>query len=493
MSGPRTVRKLGKAIGKGVKAARLALDIPGRELAERARVPASSLSLYEQGKADPSSENLGRMSAELRAPVPILAGLAAWVRLFEALGAEAAASLDPGEGLEVLALHAGQLTEAFVRGLGFSALAAEGRRAPAAATASAPENLWKVLAALPGRLRHVAVAEGEEYHSLGLCTWICEASARSAGDMAGGAIDMAEVAVKVSEHADLDPAGRARLQGFAWGFVGNARRVGGSLPSAEEAFARSEVLWAEGGAAGLPLDESRLWDLKASLRREQGRCREALDLLDRALAVAASAGARARLLIKKALTFERQGDLAAAVLSFQAAGPDVDAEHEPRQAFSWVMGLARVLLTLDRVDEAAALLPQAHALALRFGNELDTLRTRWLEARLAEAQGDRPAAIAALDGLAAAFLRYKIPFDAALALLELAVLYLEDGDTAKVKELTLQLAPVFAAQQVPQEALANLRLFYEAAQRETLTLAAAREALAALRRAGGGPGSQRND
>lgn len=356
------------------------------------------------------------------------------------------------------------------------------------------EALWKRLKRHPraDRLYLVAAVRAFRHWSLGEA--LCEQSRRAAGNRADAAVELAELALKVGEHADLDPAGRARLQGYAWAFIGNARRVGGDLPSAEEAFVKSDALWKEGeGAAGPPLDVARLWDLKASLRREQGRCEESLTLLDRALAVASCTGATARLLIKKALAFERQGDLVSAVVTFNEAEPDLAAEKEPRQAFSWVMGFARVLLELERVDEAAALLPRAQALALQLGNELDALRTRWMEARLAEAQGDRPAAITALDGLAAAFLRHKMPFDAALALLEQAVLYLEDGHTVKVKHLTRQLAPVFAAQQVPQEALANLRLFYEAAQHETLTLASARETLALLRRAAYGHGHQRRD
>lgn len=80
------------------------------------------------------------------------------------------------------------------------------------------------------------------------------------------------------------------------------------------------------------------------------------------------------------------------------------------------------------------------------------------------------------------FLARGIPFDAALASLELAVVLLEQGRTAEVKETTLLLAPLFGALEVDREALASLQLFCEASERENATLAEARRLCDLLRR-----------
>jgi hypothetical protein len=60
-------------------------------------------------------------------------------------------------------------------------------------------------------------------------------------------------------------------------------------------------------------------------------------------------------------------------------------------------------------------------------------------------------------------------YDAALALLEEAVLLLDQGRTTEVKELALELQEVFAARGIHREALAALKLFQEAASRERAT------------------------
>ena len=63
-----------------------------------------------------------------------------------------------------------------------------------------------------------------------------------------------------------------------------------------------------------------------------------------------------------------------------------------------------------------------------------------------------------------------IAYDAALATLELAALYLEQRRTWEVKTLARQMAPIFHAQGVHREALAALRLFCEAAEKEAATV-----------------------
>ncbi len=82
------------------------------------------------------------------------------------------------------------------------------------------------------------------------------------------------------------------------------------------------------------------------------------------------------------------------------------------------------------------------------------------------------------------FARRKLWFEAALAALELASIELERGRTREVKLLALSSAPVFAAQKFPDELLASLTLFWEAARREAASAESARMLLKELRRAG---------
>jgi hypothetical protein len=85
-----------------------------------------------------------------------------------------------------------------------------------------------------------------------------------------------------------------------------------------------------------------------------------------------------------------------------------------------------------------------------------------------------------------------IPYDAALSSLELAVLYLEEGRTGEVKTVALEMGEIFKSQGIAREALASLKLFFEAAQKETATVTLARKVLAdveaAMKKAPGAKG-----
>jgi TPR repeat protein len=71
-------------------------------------------------------------------------------------------------------------------------------------------------------------------------------------------------------------------------------------------------------------------------------------------------------------------------------------------------------------------------------------------------------------------------YDAALALLEEAALLLGEGQVDEVKALALELAMVFDSKGVHREALAALRLFQEAAEKEQATAELARGILSYL-------------
>jgi len=76
----------------------------------------------------------------------------------------------------------------------------------------------------------------------------------------------------------------------------------------------------------------------------------------------------------------------------------------------------------------------------------------------------------ALEQVKRYFTENEIAYDAAVASLEVAILYLEEERTRGVKRLAEELLWVFQGQGVHQEALAALRLFCEAARKEEATV-----------------------
>jgi len=292
--------------------------------------------------------------------------------------------------------------------------------------------------------------------------------------------------------AELSPGSepwRSRLLGWVWAFVANTRRVQGDLPGAEEGFLRSDNLLEAGAAAGpSPLDATRPLDLKASLRRYQARFEEALDLLERALKANGSKEARGCILIKKANTLELMGESERAIVELQQAELLLRNSQDKRLPWTARYTMAVNLWQLGRYAEAEALLPEVRKGAIEMGREMDLVRTLWMEGGVAAGLGRRRQALAALEQARQYFNAKRIAYDAALASLELAVLYLEEGRTGEVRKLSEEMYWIFKSQGVHQEALAALQLFFEAARREEATVELARRLLEYLAKARCHPG-----
>jgi len=334
------------------------------------------------------------------------------------------------------------------------------------------------------------VEEHEAYRTWALAERTAVASGTRAADNADAALDLALLAVRMAELTPEDGERRAGLSGFCWGFLGNARRVKGDFPAAEEAFIHSDQLWQAGAAAdsGLDLDGTRLLDLKTSLRRSQGRYDESFQLLEEALPRCKTRHAEGRIFLQMAITLEQKGDWQKAIEMLEKALPRIDTRREPRHLFNVRFSLGVNLCNAGRYGEALELLPEVRRLALQLGNGLDLLRVRWLDALISAGLGKIEKAVVDLEHVSEELIRLGIAFDAARACLDLAQLYLRQGRTAEVKRIAAQVVEVFKAQKVPEPALAAVILFQQAAEQERATIELTRSLSAYLRRAEGNPG-----
>jgi tetratricopeptide (TPR) repeat protein len=349
--------------------------------------------------------------------------------------------------------------------------------------------LWQTLQDLPPRRRRLAVETESPYWTWALAERLCEESVRAAAHRASDAVELSRLGLRAAELAPESEPARSRLLGWAWAFVGNARRVQGDLPGAEEGFLRSERLLESGAAAGPgPLDATRPLDLKASLRRYQGRFEEALGLLEQALTANGSKETRGRILINKANTLELMGESENALTELRRAELLLEGSQDARIVLVVKHSLAHNLWQQGRYAEAEERLPEARKRAIETRNELDLIRVIWVEGGVAAGLGQRAKALTALEQARRYFNANRIAFDAALASLELAVLYLEEGRTAEVKKLSQEMYWIFQSQGVHQEALAALRLFFEAARKEEATVDLARRLLVYLTKARCHPG-----
>jgi tetratricopeptide (TPR) repeat protein len=193
------------------------------------------------------------------------------------------------------------------------------------------------------------------------------------------------------------------------------------------------------------------------------------------------------ILVNEAFTLEQSGDYDRSLEILEEAAQLVSCETELRLAFALRFNQAVNLLHLGRLEEAEPQLADARELAVRLGNELDLVRVRWLAGRVAAGRGRKEEALAAFAQVRHEFEARGMGYDCALVSLELAVLYLERGNTREVKELVEEMKPLFEAQGVHREALAALKLFCDAAKKETLTVELARRMVEYLSRAQNDP------
>lgn len=339
----------------------------------------------------------------------------------------------------------------------------------------------------------------------GLCESLCQESARLTAIDPDRAVEAAELAVLVSDLLKEDQPARARrlyrLRGYSWAHDGNARRVLGDLRGADESFSIADAWWEAGEEAAdhsLEYDEYEplLLDFKASLRIAQRRFPEALSLLDRLFKVHANghrperrdAHLAGRALIKKALALAEMEEPESAIELLHEARPLVDVKRDPRLLLCLRHNLLWNLTTVEQYGLAKALLPEVAALSRELGNPLDLVRLRWAEARIAAGLGEVNAAVRLFQDLRQDFAERGIAYDAALVTLELTALHAQEGRTAEVKRLSLEMAGIFRAQDVPREALAALLFFQRAAAREQATARLAREVAAFLEKLRSDPG-----
>jgi tetratricopeptide (TPR) repeat protein len=241
---------------------------------------------------------------------------------------------------------------------------------------------------------------------------------------------------------------------------------------ADATLARAWELWKAGEAAdSLPLAEWRLLDLEASLRREQHRFPEALARLDEALAACDGGDlARGRLLTNKANVLQQKGDHAGALAALAEAAPAVEASGSKDLLLRLRFNTSANLCNLERYAEAEALLPGVRELAIELGQELILIRVVWLQSKLSAGQGRTGEALSGLQQVSRDFANRRLPYEAALSSLDLAVLLLGEGRTAEVQQLATTIGWIFRSKGIAREALAALSLFCEAARHETATV-----------------------
>jgi tetratricopeptide (TPR) repeat protein len=354
----------------------------------------------------------------------------------------------------------------------------EGRQAP---------ELLEELLPHPFDVQVSMVRDDERFQTWGLCQVLLKRSLKTATESPLQALALAELAVRISEllvDEAYDPNWVFDLRAKAWSYLGNAFRVLGELWGAERAFHRAEE-YLEQSTTGNLYARAELRDLESSLRRAQRRLDEAQRLSDEALDLYSRCGddrGVAIVLIKRAKLLEERGELEASISTLLEADGTVERVSDARLLLCVRHNLVWSLTTAGRHAEAEALLSELRQLATELGNPLDLVRLRWAEGRIEMGLGRRGPAEAAFREVQREFFERRMGYDAALVSLDLAILYAEEGATAAIKQLAVEVLPAFESREVHREAFAALIMFQQAAEEERMTVALARNLAAFLGR-----------
>ncbi len=438
------------------------------QLGERAGMPASLIADYEQGRKPlhrPKADHLIGLMGLGPEYIDELLGLAE--------SARAGARLSPDDPLssrrrriEAIARQAGRLAAGFARSvLGLLSLGGEALHAQDKA-----EYLWRRLKAAKPEHRMMLVEEHDRYHHWGLSELLVRESIAAAANHPKEALELAKLGVRVAELVPGTQAWRWRLQGYAGAGLTNAWRVCSDLPAARKACIRACKLW-EDGEAGDPglLNEALVPWVEAALLRDGREFPEALRKVNEALALDRGE-LKGKILLTKANIHDSLDEPEKSTAAVLEAIPLLDVEQEPRLAWMVCHHLVEDLAHLGRFEEARLKLPEVRKLAEQLGGELDLGRVVWLAAKIDAGLGSAAEARKGFEQVRQTFRKPELSYDFALVSVDLSIVLLEQGETGRVKAIASDMTFIFSSQHVHQEALAALKVFYEAAQREAATV-----------------------
>lgn len=350
--------------------------------------------------------------------------------------------------------------------------------------ARAPE-LFAELMRHPVSRQRVFIQNTRRFQTWGLAEFLLERASEAWLSDPRRAEDLAELAVEVSSQLEASFYGAGLIKDIAarsWSYVANARRIGSDLHGADESMKTAEADLREG--TGDPLERARILDLKASLRCDQRRFKEAEKLLERSISIyqkAEDAHMAGRSMIKLAKVLNEGGTPERATEALEKAVGLIDPKREPRLDLLARHNLVCNLTESDRYMEAQALLAKSRDLYREHGDPSMQLRYLWLQGQIAQGLGQLDQAEATFLKARAGFNEQGMTYDAALVSLELATTYAQQGRTAEIKGLAQEMLPVFQSLDIRREATATLILFEQAAKAEKLTLAMVREIASKLK------------
>lgn len=296
--------------------------------------------------------------------------------------------------------------------------------------------------------------------------------------------ELAEAAVEVLLRTPEVP-GLYDLLVRARAYQANALRALGKLAEAEERLRGARTLLRTQNATD-PLVFAEVDWIEGGLRKDRRQFPEAEELLVRAASLYSLAGENgqsADCLLTLGLLYYDTGKLREAIEVTETAAVLIQQEQNPRSYLCARHNLTLFLTEAGEYAAAAQALADDEDLYRQFSDDWTRLRQIWLKGKVAFGLGRLDEAEQVFLGTRQGFLDQGIGYDAALASLDLAFVYLRQGRTSELKQLARELSTIFGAEDLHGEAVAALVFFQQAVEEERITLSMIEEITGYLKRA----------
>ncbi|MCP4658682.1 MAG: helix-turn-helix domain-containing protein [bacterium] len=274
-----------------------------------------------------------------------------------------------------------------------------------------------------------------------------------------------------------------RVRGWAW--VANARRLALDLQGAEEAFAAADAEWrgvreTQGGRM-----EAELYDLKATLRMFQYRFDEALALNRNAIDLLRSLGhpiLLAQSLMLRATIHENTGETRAIARDLREALELLSEQEQPALMLTAYKNLADACSRTGDYEEGSRILSRAKALSKTVDSKIIWYELHWIEGLLHQGRGDLSRAASSLQEARVGLSELAQRERAAMASLDLAIVYVKQDRFSEVLALASEAIPVLEGFKTHRQASPALKVLCDAIADDKVSLVALLEVRACLDR-----------
>ncbi len=280
-----------------------------------------------------------------------------------------------------------------------------------------------------------------------------------------------------------DERDAADWQARAWGELGNALRVSDDLDEAERAFGAAFDFFQRGHQEA-PL-KARLHDLYASYL---GACRRfhlafaALDVAHSMYLELGDSHLAGKALASKAMHLHYSGQPEEAVAVNRQAMSLIDSARDAELLRFSLHNQVRFLIACGRLDEARRELARHLGDLQRLNGRIYQIRLRWVQAQISAGLREWGKAEEGLRSVREDFEQEGLGFHAAVASLELALVWMHQGRYEETERTVLEVCDVFIALRVQREAFGAVMVLKEAFERRNATLGLLEEVVGLLGR-----------